>query len=62
LSASTMAGDRVFDPFAGSASTGVAALQINRRFVGCEVDAEFATLARKRLATADDERDASAPA
>ena len=62
LSASTMAGDRVFDPFAGSASTGVAALQINRRFVGCEVDAKFATLARKRLATADDERDASAPA
>jgi len=53
LRASTNAGDRVFDPFAGSASTGVAALSLGRSFVGCEIDPEYARIARKRLAEAD---------
>jgi site-specific DNA-methyltransferase (adenine-specific) len=55
LSASTVARDRVFDPFAGSATTGVAALNLDRRFVGCEIDTKFAALARKRLTEADAE-------
>ncbi|MCI0399736.1 MAG: site-specific DNA-methyltransferase [Gammaproteobacteria bacterium] len=50
LKASTHRGDQVFDPFAGSGSTGVAALLLNRRFVGCERDPKFVRIAVKRLA------------
>ncbi|HEV8329328.1 MAG TPA: site-specific DNA-methyltransferase [Nitrospiraceae bacterium] len=41
--------DLVFDPFAGTASTGVAALTHNRRFWGCEIDQDYALLAQRRL-------------
>lgn len=60
LSASTAPGDRVFDPFAGSASTGVASLNLGRRFVGCEIDTQFARLAAKRLTAADAESNSTA--
>ncbi len=60
LSASTLPGDRIFDPFAGSASTGVASLMLGRHFVGCEIDAQFARLASKRLRETDTESSASA--
>ena len=53
LRASTDPGDAVFDPFAGSGSTGVAALGMRRRFVGCEREAEFAALAARRVAAVD---------
>jgi site-specific DNA-methyltransferase (adenine-specific) len=56
LNASTSPGDRVFDPFAGSGTTGVASLNLGRRFVGCELDTGFARLASKRLLAADTER------
>jgi len=39
----------VLDPFAGSGSTGVAALQEGRRFVGVEQDPEYARITRARL-------------
>ncbi|WJY21580.1 site-specific DNA-methyltransferase [Fontisubflavum oceani] len=39
----------VFDPFAGTASAGVAALLHERRFWGCEIDAGYAEIASKRL-------------
>jgi site-specific DNA-methyltransferase (adenine-specific) len=42
-------GGTVIDPFAGSASTGVAALLEGRSFLGCEVSAHYAEVARKRL-------------
>lgn len=45
----TLPDDIVFDPFAGSGSTGVAALQLGRRFIGCEVKAEYHAIAEKRL-------------
>ena len=54
LSASTKPGDLVFDPFAGSATTGVAALNLKRRFIGCEIDTDFSNLAAKRLRAADE--------
>ena len=45
-------GDRVFDPFCGSSTTGVAAIRTNRMFVGCELEAEFIELSKRRLASA----------
>ncbi len=53
LEASTQPGDVVLDPFAGSGSTGVAALGLGRRFLGAEVDREYAQLAVRRLREAD---------
>lgn len=49
LRASTNPGDIVFDPFAGSASTGVAALPLNRVFIGCEVEEEYTGIGISRL-------------
>lgn len=47
--ASTNEGDLILDPFMGSATTGVAALKHNRKFVGIEKEKEFIELAEKRL-------------
>ena len=47
--ASTHPGELVFDPFAGSSTTGVAALSLGRRFCGIEKDPEFIELSRRRL-------------
>lgn len=51
LRASTNPGDLVFDPFAGSSSTGVAALSLGRRFIGCEADPDYIALSIQRLAS-----------
>ena len=45
-------GDIVLDPFSGVASTGVAALLEKRRFIGSELDEDYAELAEVRLAQA----------
>lgn len=42
-------GDIVFDPFMGVGSTGVAAKQLGRRFVGCEIDPLYFDAAAKRI-------------
>ena len=47
--ASTNEGDLILDPFMGSATTGVAALKLGRKFVGIEKEKEFVELAEKRL-------------
>lgn len=39
----------VLDPFAGSGTTGVAALRQGRRFIGIELDPGYAQVARERL-------------
>ena len=44
----TNEGDLVLDPFAGSGSTGAAALKEGRRFIGIEKSAEYVTTARRR--------------
>ena len=43
-------GDLVLDPFSGSGTTGVAALELGRRYLGVEQSAKFAKLSRGRLA------------
>lgn len=41
--------DIVFDPFMGVGSTGVAALELNRRFIGVELDDSYFEAAKKRI-------------
>ena len=43
-------GALVLDCFAGSGSTGVAAVRTGRRFTGIELSPEYAALARERVA------------
>ena len=42
-------GDIIFDPFMGVGSTGVAAGQLKRNFMGCEIDPVFFEAAKKRI-------------
>jgi site-specific DNA-methyltransferase (adenine-specific) len=49
LLASTGEGDLVFDPFCGSGTTGVAAKELGRFFVGAELEEEFCELAGRRI-------------
>jgi site-specific DNA-methyltransferase (adenine-specific) len=51
--ASTNEGDLVFDPFCGSGTTGVAAKELGRFFVGVEMEEEFAELAARRIQAAE---------
>ena len=47
--ASTKKGEFIFDPFAGSSTTGVAALKHGRQFMGFEAENDFIELSKKRL-------------
>ena len=47
--ASTEQGEVVFDPFCGSGTTGVAAKELGRYFVGAETEREYAELAARRI-------------
>lgn len=42
-------GDLILDPFAGSASLGVACLRLDRRYIGIEISEEWAQLCRDNL-------------
>lgn len=42
-------GDKVFDPFLGSGTTGIAAWKLNRKFIGVELDKEYFNLAKSRM-------------
>ena len=41
--------DTVLDPFTGSGTTGVAALNLNRRFIGCELNHDYFEIAKARI-------------
>ncbi|MFA6134738.1 MAG: site-specific DNA-methyltransferase [Phycisphaerae bacterium] len=45
----TKEGDLVLDPFLGSGTTAVAAIQLGRYFVGVEIDPSFVSLAKSRI-------------
>jgi site-specific DNA-methyltransferase (adenine-specific) len=45
----TNKGDIIFDPFSGSSTTGVAAINLQRKFVGCELEPESIVLSSKRI-------------
>jgi site-specific DNA-methyltransferase (adenine-specific) len=46
-------GATVLDPFLGSGSTCVAAVQLGRNFIGCEMDAEYFAIAQARIEHAE---------
>ena len=49
IRASSIPGNLVLDPFAGSATTLAAAKKLGRRYIGCELSAEYATNGNSRL-------------
>jgi ParB-like chromosome segregation protein Spo0J len=54
----TYPGQLVLDPFMGAATTGVAALRLNRLFIGIDVQAEHVETAKARLAAVVGDADA----
>ena len=52
--ASSEKGNVVLDPFAGSATTGIAAKILSRQFIGIEQQTEFLALAKRRYLALDD--------
>lgn len=41
--------DIIFDPLMGSGTTGVACKNLNRNFIGIEIDPEYFQIAKKRI-------------
>jgi len=41
--------DSIFDPFMGSGTTGLAAANTNRNFIGIEIDSEYFSIAESRI-------------
>jgi len=52
IGATTQPGDLVLDPFSGSASTGIAAMTLGRRFVGIERERKYFDIACERISRA----------
>lgn len=44
--------DLVFDPFTGSGTTGIAAMQLGRRFLGCEIHPQYCAISERRIRNA----------
>ena len=52
-------GDTVLDPFAGSGTTGVACINLNRKFIGYEINPKYCDIAQKRIDEAIAKREQS---
>jgi ParB-like chromosome segregation protein Spo0J len=50
ISRLTVEGQIIFDPFMGSGTTGIAALKMNRKFIGIDIDPETFEIAKTRIA------------
>src|SRR5215469_10797656 len=59
IAAGCKPGGTVLDPFAGSGTTGLAAIQLGRSFAGIDLSPDFARLAAERLARAVADREAT---
>jgi modification methylase len=55
----TYAGDLVLDPFLGSGSAAVAAVRAGRRYTGYDIDPDYVTIARARVAEEEARRASS---
>ena len=49
ITLATREGDVVLDPYCGSGTTCVAAKQLNRKYIGIELSADYTKIARMRL-------------
>ena len=45
----------IIDPFMGSGTTGVACRQLNRKFIGIELDKEYFDIAYQRISEVNNE-------
>jgi DNA modification methylase len=52
LNAATAQGSVVLDPFMGSGTTGVAAIQLGHKFIGIETNGDYLAIAKRRIAQA----------
>ena len=48
IEASTNEGDLILDPFNGSGTTGIAAIMLNRKYIGIEQEQEYLELSKRR--------------
>ncbi len=53
--------DTIFDPFMGSGTTGVAAIEMGRKFVGIEREPKYFEIACKRIEQATKQEDMFIP-
>ena len=49
IGATCVPGGTVLDPFLGSGTTGVVALEMGRKFIGCEIDPNYFDIACRRI-------------
>ena len=54
---STNEQDKVLDPFMGSGTTGVACKELNRNFIGIELDEKYFNIAKERIEKAQNKWD-----
>jgi site-specific DNA-methyltransferase (adenine-specific) len=54
VSNSTQEGELVLDPFMGVGSTGIACKELNRDFIGCEIDKHYFDIAQSRISSVKD--------
>lgn len=57
ISLATRPGETILDPFMGSGTTGVAAVQLGRKFTGIEVEPKYFDIARRRISHALEQGD-----
>ena len=53
----SLPGETVLDPFMGSGTTGVAAVTMDRNFIGCEIEPAYFDIACKRIEDAQRQKD-----